>query len=53
MRDGHLSICGALTWDGRHSRHAVFRCDEAAEHEQTAHALCSLGGDADLAVVQP
>lgn len=28
MREGHLSVCDALTWDGRHSRHAVFRCDE-------------------------
>ncbi|MDT8278768.1 hypothetical protein RQ734_22180 [Roseomonas mucosa] len=29
MREGHLSACDALTWDGRHSRHAVFRCDQA------------------------
>ena len=23
MREGHLSACDALTWDGRHSRHAI------------------------------
>lgn len=23
MREGHLSACPALTWDGRHSRHAI------------------------------
>lgn len=30
MREGHLSVCDALTWDGRHSRHTVFRCDKVA-----------------------
>lgn len=23
MREGHLTVCEALTWDGRHSRHAI------------------------------
>lgn len=23
MREGHLSACEALTWDGRHSRHVI------------------------------
>lgn len=23
MREGHLSACDALTWDGRHSRHVI------------------------------
>lgn len=23
MREGHLSACEALTWDGRHSRYAI------------------------------
>ncbi len=26
MREGHLSVCEALTWDGRHSRHAIRVC---------------------------
>lgn len=27
MREGHLSVCEALTWDGRHSRHAIRVCE--------------------------
>lgn len=29
MREGHLSACEALTWDGRHSRQAVRICEPA------------------------
>ncbi|MGI4801426.1 MAG: hypothetical protein ACRYF2_17650 [Janthinobacterium lividum] len=28
MRDGYLTACDALTWDGRHSRHEILVCDE-------------------------
>ena len=28
MREGHLTACDALTWDGRHSRYEVLACDQ-------------------------
>jgi hypothetical protein len=28
MRAGHLTACGALTWDGRHSRHELLVCTQ-------------------------
>ena len=28
MREGHLTACDALTWDGRHSRCEVLVCDQ-------------------------
>jgi hypothetical protein len=28
MREGHLTACDALTWDGRHSRHQVLVCEQ-------------------------
>lgn len=28
MREGHLTSCDALTWDGRHSRHEVLVCEQ-------------------------
>ena len=29
MQGGQMTRCGALTWDGRHSRHLVLICDAA------------------------
>ncbi|MFK4048161.1 hypothetical protein ACI2KH_24895 [Roseomonas mucosa] len=46
MREGYLSGCDALTWDGRHSRHTVLRCDGSS------HAPVSLP-PAHVAAVAP
>ena len=27
MQGGKMTRCGALTWDGRHSRHLALTCD--------------------------
>ena len=39
MREGHLTACDALTWDGRHSRHEILVCDEPLP----AHLAAALG----------
>ena len=36
MRAGRMTACGALTWDGRHSRHLVLICAPASPSVSSA-----------------
>ena len=40
MREGHLTTCDALTWDGRHSRHEILVCDEPVPIQLAAASAC-------------
>lgn len=39
MQSGRMTRCGALTWDGRHSRHLVLICDPVVLTPPSARQL--------------
>ena len=35
MQGGQMTRCGALTWDGQHSRHLALTCNAAPADQPT------------------